>query len=120
MRTMLRIILFGLLCLPMLSLAGNPVSPIDFHEESYTTTGCPPFTVTILPDYWDDDDDVYISYEWDFGDGSTSTEMGPSHTYTTEGEYTVRLIMEKVSGIRDTVTKTAFIKAQNSFNVHLG
>jgi len=29
---------------------------------------------------------------WDFGDGGTSTEQSPSHTYSTAGDYTVKLI----------------------------
>lgn len=33
-----------------------------------------------------------ISYSWDFGDGDTSTEESPKHTYTEEGEYTITLI----------------------------
>lgn len=31
------------------------------------------------------------SYEWDFGDGNTSTEESPSHRYTGSGNYLVRL-----------------------------
>ncbi|AXT59313.1 PKD domain-containing protein [Aquimarina sp. AD10] len=31
------------------------------------------------------------SYLWDFGDGTTSTEQSPTHTYTTNGSYTVSL-----------------------------
>ena len=31
------------------------------------------------------------SYLWDFGDGNTSTDQNPVHTYTTSGEYTVTL-----------------------------
>ncbi|GBD26996.1 Protease 1 [bacterium HR30] len=30
-------------------------------------------------------------YKWDFGDGSTSTEPNPVHTYTKVGEYTATL-----------------------------
>ena len=33
------------------------------------------------------------SYTWDFGDGNSSTEKSPLHTYTTPGLYTVRLIV---------------------------
>ncbi|QQS73062.1 MAG: M4 family metallopeptidase [Flavobacteriales bacterium] len=32
------------------------------------------------------------SYLWDFGDGTTSTLVSPSHTYATTGSYTVSLI----------------------------
>jgi hypothetical protein len=31
------------------------------------------------------------SYEWDFGDGSTSTDPQPSHVYKSDGTYTVNL-----------------------------
>lgn len=32
-------------------------------------------------------------YQWDFGDGATSTNPQPSHTYTTEGRFNVRLTL---------------------------
>ena len=32
-----------------------------------------------------------FGFEWDFGDGSTSTEVSPSHVYATAGVYTVQL-----------------------------
>jgi PKD repeat protein len=28
-----------------------------------------------------------VSYEWDFGDGTTSTEESPVHTYPGKGKY---------------------------------
>ena len=31
------------------------------------------------------------SYSWDFGDGATSNEANPTHTYTTTGDQTVKL-----------------------------
>ena len=31
------------------------------------------------------------SYEWDFGDGNTSTDVVPTHAYKSEGSYTVTL-----------------------------
>lgn len=51
-----------------------------------------------------------ISWSWDFGDGSTSTEQNPSHTYTAEGVYTVTLIVDNAVG-SDTVTKIDYITA---------
>ncbi|HEX5655053.1 MAG TPA: PKD domain-containing protein [Chitinophagaceae bacterium] len=34
---------------------------------------------------------IATSWSWDFGDGFTSTVQNPSHTYTTAGDYTVKL-----------------------------
>ncbi|MDD5189265.1 MAG: NosD domain-containing protein, partial [Methanoregula sp.] len=48
------------------------------------------------------------SYAWDFGDGTTSTDKNPSHTYTTGGTYTVNLIVTGPGG-SDSVVKTGFI-----------
>ena len=31
------------------------------------------------------------SYEWDFGDGNSSTEENPAHSYSSAGEYTITL-----------------------------
>jgi len=36
-------------------------------------------------------DEGALSYSWDFGDGSKSTEQAPSHIYYVAGAYTVRL-----------------------------
>jgi PKD repeat protein len=33
------------------------------------------------------------TYSWDFGDGTTSTQQNPLHTYTQAGEYDVKLIV---------------------------
>ena len=53
-----------------------------------------------------------VSYEWNFGDGSTSTEMNPFHTYTAEGKYTVQLVSTNATGCTDTITKQDFIQIQ--------
>ena len=38
------------------------------------------------------------SYSWDFGDGETSTEMSPSHTYASDGTYNVSLTATNSGG----------------------
>jgi len=39
-----------------------------------------------------------LTYAWDFGDGSTSAEQNPTHTYTTPGTYTVKLTVTNAVG----------------------
>ena len=41
-------------------------------------------------------------YDWDFGDGSTSTEFEPMHTFAAEGTYTVSLTATDALGVSDT------------------
>lgn len=38
------------------------------------------------------------AFEWDFGDGSTSAERHPTHTYTAEGSYNVTLTVHGAGG----------------------
>ena len=51
-----------------------------------------------------------LIYQWNFGDGSTSTSKNPSHTYLTNGIFDVSLIVTNAGGCSDTLTKTALVK----------
>jgi uncharacterized membrane protein (UPF0182 family) len=48
------------------------------------------------------------TWSWDFGDGQTSDEQNPSHTYQSAGIYTVSLTVTGPAG-SDTETKTNYI-----------
>lgn len=50
-----------------------------------------------------------VSYSWDFGDGSHSTESSPSHTYTSLGSYTVTLVASNGAGCNDTLKMPGLI-----------
>ena len=56
-----------------------------------------------------DPDGGSLIYNWDFGDGVTSTEMNPTHTYTQEGNYTVSLVVNDGKTESDPANTTAFI-----------
>ncbi|HEX2617868.1 MAG TPA: PKD domain-containing protein, partial [Flavobacteriales bacterium] len=46
-----------------------------------------------------------VSYQWDFGDGTTDTQFDPPpHTYATVGDYTIRLRVFNSDGCSDVVT----------------
>jgi len=68
-------------------------------------TGDGPLTVQFI-----DQSTNVNSWLWNFGDGTTSTEQNPSHTYMYQnnGDYTVSLTIQGPSG-SDTKTKTNYI-----------
>lgn len=49
------------------------------------------------------------TWNWDFGDGNTSTVQNPTHTYSSSGTYTTVLIIENDQGCSDTVTKDVIV-----------
>lgn len=63
------------------------------------------YTVTFNPTVTD-----VSSYAWNFGDGETSTEVKPEHTYAVSGTYTVTLVV-KGEGGEATATKDITIAA---------
>lgn len=50
-----------------------------------------------------------IRFLWDFGDGGTSVETSPTHTYLAEGVYTVKLNMITSLGGTGITTKTDYV-----------
>ncbi|MBS1742265.1 MAG: PKD domain-containing protein [Bacteroidetes bacterium] len=51
-------------------------------------------------------------YQWNFGDGATSVQQNPVHTYTTPGTFDVTLITTGTNGCRDTLIRTQYIHIQ--------
>ena len=47
---------------------------------------------------------------WHFGDNTTATVASPNHTYTTDGNYTVKLITISGFGCKDSVSKTIHVR----------
>ena len=68
------------------------------------TTGTAPLAV----DFEDLSGGSPNSWYWDFGDGGTSTDQNPSHTYTTAGTYSVMLVATGTCG-PDTLIQTDLI-----------
>ncbi|MBK6264367.1 PKD domain-containing protein [Marivirga sp. S37H4] len=50
-----------------------------------------------------------VSSLWTFGDGATSTDLNPTHTYTTTGVFDVSLTVQDLDGCSRTLTKTNFV-----------
>src|SRR5690606_10515710 len=74
------------------------------------TSGQAPLTVQFT-DASDGGGAPITSRLWRFGDGGTSTQLNPSHTYDTAGTYDVMLTVASGAG-NDTETKVGFITVQ--------
>ncbi len=83
------------------------VSPVASFAAN-TVNGCKvPFTANFTPSATGNN-----TYAWSFGDGGTSVVRNAAHTYTTAGQYTVRLVVTNSAGCSDTLTRTNYINIQ--------
>ncbi|MEO0899430.1 MAG: PKD domain-containing protein [Bacteroidota bacterium] len=65
------------------------------------------------PFFFTDQSSNNTTWSWDFGDGNTSTQQSPSHTYTSFGEFPVVLTVGNVAGCTKTITDTIVIAPPN-------
>ncbi len=82
---------------PALILTGEPSNNPPTASFTYNTND---LTVTFT-DASTDLDGTITSWSWNFGDGNTSTTQNPSHTYATDGTYTVSLEVTDNDGATD-------------------
>ncbi|MES2479820.1 MAG: DNRLRE domain-containing protein [Bacteroidota bacterium] len=82
----------------------------DFKD---TNTSCYTFDFTDLSV---PKDSGIVSWNWDFGDLTTSTLKNPTHTYADYGTYNVRLIVWDSGGCTDTITKAVTINYSHFAN----
>ncbi len=79
------------------------VNPNPIAAFSYTSNGCASTIINFQDASQAGGNINIISRAWDFGDGNTSAQQNPSHTYLTPGTYTVSLIVVNAFGCSDTV-----------------
>ncbi len=88
---------------------GLPFSSLSADFEADSVKGCIPHTVNFR-----NKSTMAVRYEWNFGDGTTSTAPNPQHTYTQAGYYDVTLIVyaaNNLGGCSDTLHIPAMIEA---------
>ncbi|CRI62969.1 exported hypothetical protein [Thiocapsa sp. KS1] len=88
-----------------------PVAVIGATPQS----GDAPLTVNFDASASSDSDGTLFSYDWDFGDGMTSTEIAPSHLYLTPGAYLATLRVTDNLGKAGTAERT--IRATDPLNI---
>jgi len=62
---------------------------------------------------------VIVSRRWEFGDGETSTEVNPSHTYTRAGDFDVSLTVTDNAGNSNTSKRDGLISVTEASSVTL-
>lgn len=73
--------------LDIASFGGGGGCTLTCQAAANPTSGAPPLTVNFTATANASGCSGTPSFSWDFGDGGTSTEQNPSHTYTTEGTF---------------------------------
>jgi PKD repeat protein len=79
--------------------------------EAAPTTGEAPLAVTFSSS-GSTDDGVIVSRAWNFGDGSTSCDPNPSHTFTSAGNYHVTLNVTDNYGLTGSSSVTVIVTKQ--------
>jgi len=80
---------------PSNPLAGDSVS---FNDRSY------------------DPDGSVVSWHWNFGDSTTSSEKNPTHVFTSPGTYIVTLTVKDDRGAEESISKTVYVSQATSFD----
>jgi PKD repeat protein len=81
---------------PTASFTFLPADPDELELVLFTNTSSDP-------------DGDAMSFVWDFGDGTTSTDPSPTHVYSLEGTYPVTLVAVDVNGAADVFTSAVTV-----------
>lgn len=81
-----------------------PAPEIDFTSDRHRQVPGGAIAFTLITD------STVSSVLWNFGDGQTSTQRNPTHTYDNPGVYTVSVTVTNAFGVSDTVTKDDYIE----------
>lgn len=93
------------------------ISPIYLTAEFDANVKTGQWPVQI--NFYDQSSGFPASWKWDFGDGNTSIEQNPSHTYNNTGLYDVKLIANNGT-YSDTIIKYDFINVLPNGMVEIG
>lgn len=81
---------------------------VSFHADD-SSASCPPKTVHFTNTSVNNSPGS-ATYQWDFGDGTSSTSQSPTHTYTQNGNFNVTLVVTNSLGCSKTLVKTNYIQ----------
>ncbi len=90
------------------ALTVNPLPSPRFSADQ--TRGCPPFTAQFTDLSFNQSPSTMVAWLWSFGDGATSNQQNPSHTYADTGSYHVTLTVTDARGCDSTFTVQNYIQ----------
>jgi len=93
-----------------LDLVPGRVEPVDAEFSATPTPGTLHEPVR-FSDLSTDPDGFVVAWRWSFGDGTTSNEQSPTHTYEQPGSFEVRLSVVDDQGNTDTRIQALLIRA---------
>jgi len=85
----------------------TPVASFDFSPESIEVGDSVYFHSTCQYAH---------TFDWDFGDGSGSSEENPIHVYTLEGDLTIRLVASNAEGSDEAINKVSITPSSPCWN----
>ena len=92
---------------------GDWAPPNDVPQASWSSK-CDGLNCTFDSKYSFDKDGEIIAYAWDFGDGESASGNKASHSYASDGEFTVSLTVQDDEGATDTHTGKVTVSKPNS------
>lgn len=87
-----------------------PKPAVDFSVSD--SSGCFPFNAQFT-DLTSTGGSPAASWLWDFGDGNTSSEKNPAHTYRIENQFNVTLKVTSQAGCVGSLTKNRFVDIED-------
>lgn len=88
------------------AVVNDPVNQAPTANAGGPYSGSPGSAISFNGSGSSDPDGNILSWDWDFGDGSTGSGATPAHTYAAAGDYTVTLVVTDDSGTRSTTATT--------------
>jgi len=82
---------------------------LDVIAEAEPDEGAPPLKVQFTASV-EEEGGCPFTYHWDFGDGQSSSDQNPSHTYAKVGEYTATLTVTNQKGNKGTDEIDIFVE----------
>jgi PKD repeat protein len=97
----------NLLTPPVADFAYSPIEPYVNETVTFDASGS------------HDPDGTIVSYEWDFGDGSTDTGMIVTHAYETGGNYVVTLTVTDDDALTDAATDDVVVMIPAATQIYI-